>query len=165
MVADPKAYLSLFPVAEKRTEQVLPIFQAEIGKRATFDWNDPPLGPSWTKPDASLVSRIESAQGMLSERFGFCQTMALDEFLRTAESLRGSGYRPVRFRPYADGQFVRVAAVWMRDGRPWRISSNLTAEEVRQEADSSAGRESRAERGSLPTPPQGPALGAGLPTP
>ena len=79
------------------------------------------------------MSRIESAQGILSERFAFCQTMPLDEFLTTAEALRKSGYRPVRFRPYADGQVVRVAAVWTRDGRNWRISSGLTAEEVRQQ--------------------------------
>ena len=133
MVSDPKAYLSLFPVAEKRAEQVLPVFQAELAKKATYSWNDPPLDPSWTKPDAALVSRIESAQGILAERFAFCQTMPLDEFLTTAEALRKSGYRPVRFRPYADGQVVRVAAVWTRDGRNWRISSGLTADEVRQQ--------------------------------
>ena len=104
MVSDPKAYLSLFPVAEKSAEQVLPLFQAEIAKKATYSWNDPPLNPSWTKPDAALVSRIESAQGILSERFAFCQTMPLDEFLTTAEALRKSGYRPVRFRPYAEGR-------------------------------------------------------------
>ena len=133
MVSDPKAYLSLFPVAEKRAEQVLPVFQAELAKKATYSWNDPPLDPSWTKPDAALVSRIESAQGILTERFAFCQTMPLDEFLTTAEALRKSGYRPLRFRPYADGQVVRVAAVWTRDGRNWRISSGLTADEVRQQ--------------------------------
>ena len=99
MVADPKAYLSLFPVAEKRAEQILPVFQAELARKATYSWNDPPLDPSWTKPDATLVSRIESAQGMLAERFAFCQTMPLDEFLTTVEALRKSGYRPVRFRP------------------------------------------------------------------
>ena len=53
MVADPKAYVSLFPVAEKRAEQILPVFQAELAKKATYSWNDPPLDPSWTKPDAS----------------------------------------------------------------------------------------------------------------
>jgi formylglycine-generating enzyme required for sulfatase activity/tetratricopeptide (TPR) repeat protein len=133
MVADRPAYLSLFPVAEKRTEQILPVFQGGLSRRATFSWNDPPLNPSWTKPDADIVSRIESAQGVLSERFGFCQTMALGEFLTTAEALRKSGYRPVRFRPYADEQVVRVAAVWTRDGRTWRISSGLTNDEVRQQ--------------------------------
>jgi hypothetical protein len=111
----------------------LPLFQAELGKRASFSWNDPPLDPSWTKPDASLVSRIESAQGILAERFAFCQTMPLDEFLTTAEALRKSGYRPVRFRPYVDGQMVSGTAVWTRDGRNWRISSGLSADEVRQQ--------------------------------
>jgi formylglycine-generating enzyme required for sulfatase activity/tetratricopeptide (TPR) repeat protein len=135
MVSDPKAFVSLFPVAETRTEQVLPIFLAELGKRATFSWDDPPLNLSWTKPDVSLVSRIESSQGILTERFAFCQTMPLDEFLTTAEGLRRSGYRPTRFRPYADGQVVRVAAVWTRDGRNWRISSGLTSDEARQEDD------------------------------
>ena len=133
MVSDSKAYLSLFLVAEKSAEQVLPVFQAELAKKATYSWNDPPLNPSWMKPDAALVSRIESAEGLLSERFAFCQTMAMDEFLTTAEALRKSGYRPVRFRPHADGQQVRVAAVWTRDGRNWRMGSGLSPEQVRQD--------------------------------
>ena len=133
MMSDPKAYLSLFPVAKKRAEQVLPILQAEIVKEATYSWNDPPLDPSWTKPDATFVSRIESAQGMVTERSAFCQTMPLEDFLTTAEALRKSGYRPVRFRPSADEQAVSVAALWTRDGRNWRISSGLTADEVRQQ--------------------------------
>ena len=130
MVADPKAYVRLFPIAEKRAEQVLPLFQAELAKKATYSWNDPPLNPSWTKPDAALLSRIESAQGIVADGFAFCQTMPLDEFLTTAEALRKSGYRPIRFRPYADGGTVRVSAVWTRDRRNWRISSGMTAEEV-----------------------------------
>ena len=133
MVAEPKAYVSLFPVVEKSAEQVLPVFQGELAKKPTYSWNDPPLDSTWAKPDVSLVSRIESAQGILAERFAFCQTMALGEFLTTAEALRKSGYRPVRFRPYADGQVVRVAAVWTCDGRNWRIASGLTADEVRQQ--------------------------------
>ncbi len=105
MVADPKAYLEPLPGRrEAGRNRSLPVFQAELAKKATYSWNDPPLDPSWTKPDATLVSRIESAQGILAERFAFCQTMPLDEFLTTAEALRKSGYRPVRFRPYADGQ-------------------------------------------------------------
>jgi hypothetical protein len=131
--SDSRAYLSLFPVAEKRAGQVLPVFQAELAREATYTWNDLPLDPSWTKPDSALVSRIESAQGILAERFVFCQAMPLDEFLRTAEALRQSGYRPVRFRPYSNDHSVRVAAVWTRDGRPWRIASGLTADEVRQQ--------------------------------
>jgi serine/threonine protein kinase/formylglycine-generating enzyme required for sulfatase activity/tetratricopeptide (TPR) repeat protein len=133
MDADHKAYRSLFPVAEKKAEQVLAIFQGELAKKATYSWDDPPLHPSWTRPGPALVSRIESAQGVLAERFAFCQTMPLDEFLIIADALRKSGYRPVRFRPYADEQVVRVAAVWIRDGRNWQISPGLTANGVRQQ--------------------------------
>ena len=85
-----------------------------------------------TRPDADLVRRIESSQGTLTDRFAFCQAMPLDEFLAAAEALRPSGYRPVRFRPYADGSNVRVAAVWTRDRRNWRVASGLAAEDLRR---------------------------------
>ena len=133
MVADEKAYVSLFPVAEKRARNVLPVFQAELAKKATYSWNDPPPIASWTKPEAPLLSRIESAHGILHEQFSFCQTMPMDEFLTTTEGLRKSDYRPIRFRPFADGQVVRVAAVWTRDGRNWRSASGLSPEHIRQQ--------------------------------
>ena len=132
MDAEPKAYAAFFPIAQRQEAKTLPLFQAEIARKPTYSWNDPPLNPSWTKPDATLTSMIESAQGMLAERFAFCQTMPMDEFLTTAEALRKSGYRPVRFRPYADGKSLQVAAVWTRDGRPWRMAHDRTSDEVRQ---------------------------------
>ena len=135
MVADTKAYVSLFPVAEKRAEQVLPVLQAELARKATL-----PLERSAAR---SIVDKARCrprepdrvGTGDARRAFRLLPDNALDEFLTTAEALRKSGYRPVRFRPYADGQTVRVAAVWARDGRNWRISSGLTAEEVRQEDD------------------------------
>ena len=122
MNSDHKAYQSLFPVAKQRADEVMPLFQAELAKEAMYTWNEPPFTASWTTPDAAIDRQIESAQGILSERFAFCQTMPIDDFLTTAQALSRSGYRPVRFRPYPDGQVVRVAAVWNRDGRPWRSS-------------------------------------------
>ena len=80
----------------------------------------------------SSERKIESAQGMLTERFAFCQTMPLDEFVQVAEVLRPSGYRPTRFRPYADARTVRVAAVWSRDGRPWLLAHDQPADAIRQ---------------------------------
>ncbi|MFI5457553.1 MAG: protein kinase [Isosphaerales bacterium] len=133
MVADSKPYSILFPIAQRQESRFLPLLQDEIAKKATYQWNDPPLDASWTKTDPTCKSRIESAQGLLDDRFAFCQTMPLDEFLTTVETLRKSGYRPVRFRPYADGQAVRVAAVWTRDGRNWRIESGLSPEQLRQQ--------------------------------
>ena len=132
MDSDQKAYLKFFPIVVRQQEQTLPLFRKEIDRKLTFSWNDPPFDPSWTKPDATLTAKIESAQGMLTERFAFCQTMPLDEFVKVAEALRKSGYRPIRFRPYAEGKSLRVAAVWTRDGRPWRMAHDQTADEIRQ---------------------------------
>src|SRR5262249_35082282 len=115
IAADLKAYRTLFPVAQRQAEQVLPVLQTELDRKAEPAWSDPPIDPSWTQPAPDLVSRIEAAQGLVAERFAYCQTMPLDEFHTTTEALRKSGYRPVRFRPYADQHAVRVAAVWTRE--------------------------------------------------
>jgi serine/threonine protein kinase/formylglycine-generating enzyme required for sulfatase activity/tetratricopeptide (TPR) repeat protein len=138
MVADPKAYLSLFPVAQRMADEVLPVFQSELGKKASYSWNDPASDSRWKPPEALLIARFESAQGMLAERWGFCQTMPLDEFLADAKALGESGYRPIRFRPYSDGPTIRVAAVWTRDGGTWRISQGLTAEQMRKQGEPGA---------------------------
>jgi serine/threonine protein kinase/formylglycine-generating enzyme required for sulfatase activity/tetratricopeptide (TPR) repeat protein len=133
VVSEPKAYATLFPVVENRAEQVLPGLRSELGRRALPTWNDPPLDPSWVKPDAAIVSHVEESQGIMAGRFAFCQTMLLDQFLTTAEALRRSGYRPLRLRPYAAGQVNRVSAVWTRDGRSWRVAVDLTADQVREQ--------------------------------
>jgi formylglycine-generating enzyme required for sulfatase activity len=133
MAAGPKAYETLFPVAQRQVERTLPVLRAEIVEKAEPTWNDAPLDPSWTQPAPDLKSWIESAQGLIAERFAFCQTMPIDEFVTTAEGLKRSGYRPVRCRPYADGPAGRVAAVWTRDRRSWRMASGLTVDEVRQQ--------------------------------
>ena len=130
--ADPKAYVASFPIAQYHEPLTSPLLQAEIAKKLTHLWNDPPLNPSWTTPEPILTGKIESAQGMLTERFAFCQTMSLDEFLATAEALRKSGYRPTRLRPYAETKSLRVAAIWTRDGRPWRLAQDQTAAEISQ---------------------------------
>ena len=132
MDADPKAYAAFFPIAQRQEAKALPLFQAEIARTLAPTWNDPPLDPSWRKPDAILKGKFDSAQGMLSERLAFCQTMPLDEFVTTAEALRPSGYRPTRLRPYADGKNVLVAAVWTRDGRLWKFAHNQSALDIRQ---------------------------------
>ena len=46
MDSDPRAYASLFPVAERQTEKASPVFQSELAKKIAPCWNDPPLDPS-----------------------------------------------------------------------------------------------------------------------
>jgi formylglycine-generating enzyme required for sulfatase activity len=133
MVADLRAYRTLYPVAARQAAAVLPVLRGELARTLAPPWNDPPLEKAWTAPDAQLQARIAAAGGMIAERFAFCQAMPLAEVLAIAEALRPCGYRPVRIRPYADGSTVRAAAVWTRDGRPWLLAHGLTAEQMRQE--------------------------------
>ena len=135
MVADTKAYLTLFPIAAKQATKILPVFRAELAKTMRYSWNDPPLNPGRNKPRPRAARRFEQAQGMVANRFAFCQIMPLDEFLTNSEALRDSGYRPVRLRPYVSDATVRVSAIWARDERNWRVASGLTAEEVRRQDD------------------------------
>jgi formylglycine-generating enzyme required for sulfatase activity len=133
MDAGERPFAILFPKLQAYGKRAAAPLLAELDKQPQFRWDDKPLDASWTAPDAGLVRQIEAAQGLLAERFALCQTMSLEEFLRLTEALRPSGYRPVRVRPFADGKSLRVAAVWHRDGRPWRLAHDLTAEAVGQQ--------------------------------
>ena len=132
MDATDDQFIRLMPKARAGGQAVVALLESELAKKTTSPRDDEPLRPSWTTPDPALAAKIEMAQGMLTERFAFCQTMALDEFLSVAEGLRTTGFRPIRLRPYSKGHAVRVAAVWTRDGLDWQISSGLTAEEIRK---------------------------------
>ena len=63
MDADPTAYAAFFPIAQEQAAEDLPLFQAEIDKKATFCGMIPPLDPAWTKPDTALAGRIEWLRG------------------------------------------------------------------------------------------------------
>jgi len=59
-----KAYSALFPIVQDQEAKTVPFFQAEIGKKATDEWNDPPRDATWTALDSTAKSRIESAGGL-----------------------------------------------------------------------------------------------------
>jgi formylglycine-generating enzyme required for sulfatase activity len=67
----------------------------------------------------------------VAERWALCQALPANRLQAVTEGLRASGYRPTRVRPYADGQEVRQALVWARDGRDWRLESDIKVEAVR----------------------------------
>ena len=146
--ADEKQYAVLYPKAKDQAECVA-LLHAQMDKKLHPQWNDLPLRPSWKEPDAELKNQVETVHGVLAERFAWCQTMPLDNFQRVAESLRRSGYRPTRFRPYVRSDRIHavrssnrlaksghhellVAAVWTRDNRDWQLVYGLTAEEIRK---------------------------------
>ena len=112
MDADPKAYAAYLPIAQYHEPLTAPLLQAEIARKLTSSWNDPPLDPSWATPDPALTGKIESAEGMVSEHFAFCQTMPLDESLTAATWLS------------VNRDIARYASVPMPTGKPfgWRRS-------------------------------------------
>ncbi|HLN28584.1 MAG TPA: protein kinase [Gemmataceae bacterium] len=132
MDADAKQFSVIYPKVKETGEGGAKLLLAEVAKQLKPTWSDTPLNPSWQEPDAEMRGRIEAANGMLHERFAFCQNMPLAEFIKRAEELRASGYRPTRFRPYADAKGIQVAAVWTRDGQEWQMAHGLSADEIRQ---------------------------------
>jgi serine/threonine protein kinase/formylglycine-generating enzyme required for sulfatase activity len=129
-VAEPGQYAVLFPKLAAQGGQALELLEHELDKKLAPQWPDAPLASHWTKPEPGLVEQIERANGLVRERFAFCQTMPLEQLVTLAHRLRPSGYRPVCFRPYRAGDTVRCAAVWLRDDRPWRLAWNISAEEA-----------------------------------
>ena len=128
--ADEKQFAVLYPVLSKQDPLAVKELQSILQRKTEPNWNDAALDPSWQPVDPSMKNAIESAEGILDERFAFCQTMPLPQCIEATESLRPSGYRPVSFRPYAIDDGVQVAAVWTRDSRAWQMVHDLSAEQM-----------------------------------
>jgi formylglycine-generating enzyme required for sulfatase activity len=130
MDADAKQFSVLFPKVKETDASGAKPLLAELDRQPRPTRSDPPLSRSWKEPEAEVRRRIEAAHGLLHERFAFCQTMPLAEFLKLADDLRPSGYRPIRVRPYAAARGVQVAAVWTRDGQEWQMVCGLSKEQM-----------------------------------
>src|SRR5262249_8777984 len=133
MDADEKQFKVLYPRLKAHGPLATAPLRAELDKQLSPAWADPPLDASWKPVDTALVRKVETAHGLVAERFAFCQAMPLGEFLAVAEGLRPGGYRPTRFRPFPNprrGGPVLVAAVWTRDGLEWQLAHDLAAADV-----------------------------------
>ena len=130
--ADSAQFAALLPKLQAEETRALARIKKGL-ERAPVNWRDSPLDPAWETPSEELTARLEAGQGLLAERFAFCQILAVDEFLKVAQALTKCGYRPVRFRPYAKGTYVQAAAVWTRDGRQWQLAHGLTAQDLRDQ--------------------------------
>jgi Polyglycine hydrolase-like, structural repeat len=130
LAADPKQYAVLFPVLQAHRERATQRMRAELA-RVPDDWKDAPLNPSWKGVPEEIRREVEGAGGMVAQRWALCQALPAARVQAVTEGLRASGYRPTRVRPYASGQEVRQAVVWARDGRAWRLESDLKVEAAR----------------------------------
>jgi formylglycine-generating enzyme required for sulfatase activity/tRNA A-37 threonylcarbamoyl transferase component Bud32 len=131
--ADPDQYAVLRPGLSAHREQARARMRRELAVELAPDWKDAPLDPAWAEPAAELRREVESADGLLAERFALCQRLPLERLAAVAEGLRRCGYRPVKVRPWAQGDAVRAAVVWTRDGRDWHLAIGLGAEEVQKQ--------------------------------
>src|SRR5262249_33407004 len=118
--AEPRSYGPLIEALKPHGLRAQKALGAVLAESMLPKWDDPPLDPPWSQPDPALEKVFGEADGMIGERFAFCQSIILDDFITLGGRLRVAGYRPTRVRPYLDGHTIRVAAIWTRDGRDWQ---------------------------------------------
>lgn len=91
-------------------------------------WGQP--GERAAPADEELQRTINDADGLLTDRFAFVQTLPLASGSGVITELAASGFRPFRFRPYDTQSGEFVAAAFLRDGRPWRMEMDQTQDEL-----------------------------------
>ncbi len=138
--AKPEQFVALFDEFAAHGEESRESLRQELRRTLKPRWRDSPLAPDWTELPAGLLQSIEQADGMVEERFAFCQAMPMEEFRGVVDQMQLSGYRPIRIRPFQDHDTICVAAAWTRDDRPWRwlldeSSERIFAEDEKQRRD------------------------------
>lgn len=151
--ADEAQFATIFARLQPHREVALPLLEGVMQKRLQPDWQDQPLAAAWRVVEPALIKQIEAAEGLVAERFAFCQTMPLEQFEAICATLKSSGYRPTRVRPWyrtapstttvgtsgsqasdsVDG--VMVAAVWTRAGGDFCLALGRSAQEIRDRDD------------------------------
>ena len=129
--AQPKQFVALYDEFAAQGNKALALVDAELQRKAA-SWKDSPLDSTWTKLTGEVTQTIQQAQGLVTDRFAFCQTLPLEELAPLTEKLRKSGYRPLRLRPYAHNGSVQVAAAWTRDGRDFRLMTGQSVEAIQK---------------------------------
>jgi formylglycine-generating enzyme required for sulfatase activity len=129
--ADEHQFALLLPRLQANRDRAVAGLRRELTRMLEPAWPaDRPA--SAERPTAAAVREVESAAGLVTDHFALCQSLPLSRVAGLSEALGRAGYRPTRFRPFFAGSEVRCAAVWVRDGRPWKAAVAVTAEEVRR---------------------------------
>ncbi len=126
--ADPEQFALLIPPLARHREEAVRHFRELLARE--LKPKPPAMLPARGVAAAGVAEEIGAAGGFVAEGFALCQALPLGRFERVTADLAAAGYRPAKFRPYAAGGAVRVAAVWVRDGRGTRALHGLTAEEA-----------------------------------
>lgn len=124
----------VLPYLKKNREACVPLLKAVLAEPIGAGWEDVD-GTLFVATDENDQRTIQSASGVLTADYAFCQNMPIATFRDFATSLSAKGYRPTCFRPYVATDSILVAAVWVRDGRDWAINYGVSAEELRLDND------------------------------
>jgi len=98
--AEPKSFAALFPVLTKHRDQAVQELEAILEKKLEPDWADQALDPSWVEIPPAIKAVFDKSHGVITERYAICQDMPLEQFVDVATTMRASGYRPTRIRPW-----------------------------------------------------------------
>ncbi|WP_435011955.1 protein kinase domain-containing protein (plasmid) [Tundrisphaera lichenicola] len=133
--ADPLQFAELFPVLARHGAAATDALEAELDRVAVPDWGDGPLDPAWREIAVELRRVLESAAGIVEQRFVLCQSLPYARFGDAVEQLGGCGYHPRCVRPFRVGASLMVAAVWTRDDRAWQWLDDSDPEAVMKRDD------------------------------
>lgn len=152
LAANPDTDTFLLPIllSPEHRDAAVKLIENVFEEQPDYSWKETPIDSKWDVPSERHRLSIESAHGILGERFAFCLEMPMSRFVELSEALRPAGYRPTHVRPHRSlnvsqsdsrehqpasptqlggGDFL-VAAVWVRDGGDFEIDRSLPAEQV-----------------------------------
>lgn len=136
--ADPLSQEKLFPVLQKRQSAAVDLLNEVLQQKIEPEWPTVKTDPNWSKSAPSTQLAVESAHGKITNDFAFCADMPWTRFVEVVESLRESGYRPIRVRPFSNTQISKessevpsqVACVWTRDHKRWKWMPGVSVTDV-----------------------------------
>ena len=128
--AEPEPFAMLFPVLAGHGESAIRRWKTTSGAVARPTGPTPRRTPAWLDVPPDLRRMIESAVGMVEDRFILCQALPYERFRDLVERLDDCGFRPRCIRSYRVGASLLVAATWSRDGRPGRWLGEACSDEL-----------------------------------
>ncbi len=97
--SEPDQLTRLIPRLRHWGPSAIEMLAGDLDREPVYDWRDAALDEHWSDVSARDRSVFAAGQGMVRERFAFCQQVALEPFRELVDSLRASGYRPLRRAP------------------------------------------------------------------
>ncbi|MEZ6125102.1 MAG: SUMF1/EgtB/PvdO family nonheme iron enzyme [Planctomycetaceae bacterium] len=129
--SDAEHFAVLLPILQPFRETVIDEVRQRMTRSFVGSWPESVIEQAQMPEE--FRQTIEAAGGFLAQHSAMVQTLPLSQFHELAKQIRSAGYRPVRLRPFVQGQNILVACVWTRDGLNWEIEDGTTAEALRDQ--------------------------------